>query len=589
MAKRCPRYTTALAQPRPWSGGWADDHAQPSKDPSPSAARRPVGGDGLAVVCGAGLMAGEGDVKYRFGLSFPGQIRLRPTGLGSRLQELLGVQPPVIDFRQTVEQVADRMKAACANNKDMVLYDGYRSGINARPNLDAFLLEEYRGCELVVVFLCKEYADKRWCRLEWQVIQSLVKDPDPRHSVMYLWHGEHDDRVLKDLDLDWERDGFLAIDAMNGEAIWQKVHERYEHDRRAREEHSRITRGEQERNRPVSAEPLVARVPVAETDPVDPCWRLLVLVERTFANEPESKYRASPMLKHGDGRTYSDPEWLNFKSLKLDPVTLETLAGRIALWFQLASNWVDKQDGACTPLVVVLVLPEELLTSRRLGTWLDLVRQCGCTDTAGEDAQAPPILLACTEIHQAALSPAALSPKDRWLTVDTAACNISRAIISRCADPTGQLRDLTWWMYHDEGDHDGPVPADQPDRCGFEGRPRHFAGDEAKGRVHPACDLETPAKRLRVAESGNGEEWPHALLLGWRRDGPQGADQTRLSRILRAGLPLFLLDFKVWANQTSPSGPRPADGEEVLESPTHPFDGILGYSHSGLIRKLCEH
>lgn len=521
-------------------------------------------------------MPEERDFKYRFGLSFPGQINPQPAGVGSFLQRLPGFKPPAINFRQTVEEVADRMKASCQNNKELVLFDLYHDAYMARPNLDEFLPKQYRCCELVVVFLCKDYADKRWCQSEWRVIQALVKDPDQRERVMYLWHGERDDRVSRNLGLDWARDGFLPIDGLSAESIWQKVDERYKRDCKEREK--------RQRDRPVSGDPLIARVPVDEACPIDHCWRLLVIVERPFAWNPQATaepfYGASPLLIHADGRHYKDPSWP--ESATGQPLTLKALARSIVCWFDQASLWVeDRSDGAEAQVIVVLALPVALLTSRRVHACLGLVRQRCRADADGVERQPPPIVLACEEIQQATLTScqATLTPAADWLSADRAARNISRAIISRCAAPSGQLQALNWWMYHDAHDQAEPGPQHGPD-CGP--RPRHFAGDGVMGRVHPARDLENRSKPLRVAESGNGDDKPHALLLSWRPDLPPEPFGTRVRRILKAGVPLFLMDSPGLLSQLDQQQPE-LDGTE------HPFDGLLRCSHGELIHTVCKH
>jgi len=56
-----------------------------------------------------------------------------------------------------------------------VLYDEFHEADLARLNLDILLPELYRTeSELVVVFLCAEYSQKRWCSLEWRYIRQLI-------------------------------------------------------------------------------------------------------------------------------------------------------------------------------------------------------------------------------------------------------------------------------------------------------------------------------------------------------------------------------------------------------------------------------
>lgn len=49
-----------------------------------------------------------------------------------------------------------------------MLYDRYHEAEFARPDLDVYLPNLYATeSELIVIFLCPDYAKKRWCKLEW--------------------------------------------------------------------------------------------------------------------------------------------------------------------------------------------------------------------------------------------------------------------------------------------------------------------------------------------------------------------------------------------------------------------------------------
>ena len=185
----------------------------------------------------------EPKFQYTYGLSFPGSI----TQVGE-------IGP--FDFRQVVKPVADLMKASCGNDEGKVLYDQYHQGVFARYGLDDYLPEEYWLCELVVVFFCKDYAEKHWCCLEWKTIQGLVKDPNQRHRVMFLWRGERNDEVLKSLELDWERDGFLPIDEFKPEEIWDKIYRRYKHD----QDRLKLKSIQQKRDASVELPPVAAAI-----------------------------------------------------------------------------------------------------------------------------------------------------------------------------------------------------------------------------------------------------------------------------------------------------------------------------------------
>lgn len=69
-----------------------------------------------------------------------------------------------------------------------VLYDmfkGHKADF-ARLDLDVYLPNLYRKeSELIVLFLCDDYAKKRWCNLEWRFIRQLIKTDD-EGRIMFL-------------------------------------------------------------------------------------------------------------------------------------------------------------------------------------------------------------------------------------------------------------------------------------------------------------------------------------------------------------------------------------------------------------------
>jgi hypothetical protein len=59
---------------------------------------------------------------------------------------------------------------------DSIFYDYDYQAQLAKPNLDLLLQDVYRNkADLIVIFLCEEYADKQWCGLEWRAIRDLIK------------------------------------------------------------------------------------------------------------------------------------------------------------------------------------------------------------------------------------------------------------------------------------------------------------------------------------------------------------------------------------------------------------------------------
>jgi hypothetical protein len=59
---------------------------------------------------------------------------------------------------------------------DSIFYDYDYQAQLAKPNLDVLLQDIYRNkADLIVIFLCEEYAEKQWCGLEWRTIRDLIK------------------------------------------------------------------------------------------------------------------------------------------------------------------------------------------------------------------------------------------------------------------------------------------------------------------------------------------------------------------------------------------------------------------------------
>jgi len=99
-------------------------------------------------------------MRFQVALSFPGEHRAYVESVASLLQMKLG--------------------------SDAVFYDNYFQPDLARPNLDILLQRIYRdNSDLIVVFLCADYASKEWCGLEWRAIRDIIKQRDDA-KVMFL-------------------------------------------------------------------------------------------------------------------------------------------------------------------------------------------------------------------------------------------------------------------------------------------------------------------------------------------------------------------------------------------------------------------
>ena len=125
---------------------------------------------------------GTQETRFTIALSFPGE------------------------HRNFVEQAAGHL----ANHvgRDRVLYDRYYEAEFARLDLDVYLPRLYREqSELIVIFLCPEYAKKRWCRLEWRHIRQLIATVESER-IMLVSFGSPGD--LSDLGI-LPGDGYIDI------------------------------------------------------------------------------------------------------------------------------------------------------------------------------------------------------------------------------------------------------------------------------------------------------------------------------------------------------------------------------------------
>jgi hypothetical protein len=114
------------------------------------------------------------DIKFKVALSFPSEKRTYVSKVANVL-------------RPTLEE-------------DSVFYDfDYQSQL-AIPNLDSLLQKRFRNnSDLVVVFLCAEYAKKEWCGLEWRAVKDIIK-------------GKADERIMFVRFDDAQIDGVFSTD-----------------------------------------------------------------------------------------------------------------------------------------------------------------------------------------------------------------------------------------------------------------------------------------------------------------------------------------------------------------------------------------
>lgn len=141
------------------------------------------------------------DLHFKVAMSFPGEKR------------------------RYVSRVVDALRGPLG--KDSVFYDYDYKAQLARPNLDTLLQRIYRDqSDLIVVFLCAEYAEKQWCGLEWRAVRDIIKSKDD-HRVMLV---RFDDANVEGMfSIDGFIDGRANTAKQVAELIITRVRE-FEHD-----------------------------------------------------------------------------------------------------------------------------------------------------------------------------------------------------------------------------------------------------------------------------------------------------------------------------------------------------------------------
>ena len=108
-----------------------------------------------------------------------------------------------------------------------ILCDLYHEAEFARPNLDIHLPNLYRTeSELIAVFLCAEYSEKRWCKLEWRYIRQLI-DTDDEGRIMLL--SFDDVGPIPEIGI-LSGDAYLYIGNRSADEIAELILQRLEHE-----------------------------------------------------------------------------------------------------------------------------------------------------------------------------------------------------------------------------------------------------------------------------------------------------------------------------------------------------------------------
>ena len=129
------------------------------------------------------------------------------------------------ESRDLVEQIAFTL--ANKFDKEEILYDGFHEATFARPQLDMYLQKLYHDCsELIVVFLCDQYSQKRWCGIEWRAIRDILNNFN-YEKIMYIKVSKEN---IDDLTLPGfygSQDGYIDANTHTPQQISELIIERY--------------------------------------------------------------------------------------------------------------------------------------------------------------------------------------------------------------------------------------------------------------------------------------------------------------------------------------------------------------------------
>lgn len=147
----------------------------------------------------------KGSHRFTIALSFPGE------------------------HRTFVKQVADCLAATFGEQH--ILYDDYHDVEFARLDLDVYLPKLYHTeSELIVLFLCPEYAKKRWCGLELRHIRQLFVTEHSKRIFLLSFDNPGD---LSELGI-LPGDGYIDIESkkLNPQLVAERILKRLEINRK---------------------------------------------------------------------------------------------------------------------------------------------------------------------------------------------------------------------------------------------------------------------------------------------------------------------------------------------------------------------
>lgn len=129
------------------------------------------------------------------------------------------------ESRDLVENIAEEISKFF--DKHEILYDKYHKANFARPQLDLYLQKLYHDCsDLIVVFLCEDYPQKRWCGIEWRSIRDILNNFDYKR-IMFI---KATDKDLNEVNIPGfyeSEDGYIDANEHTPKEIASMILERY--------------------------------------------------------------------------------------------------------------------------------------------------------------------------------------------------------------------------------------------------------------------------------------------------------------------------------------------------------------------------
>ncbi|MFO1041800.1 MAG: TIR domain-containing protein [Planctomycetaceae bacterium] len=122
------------------------------------------------------------------------------------------------EVRGYIETVARQLVKVLGDNT--VFFDNFYKSQLATPNLDTALQDLYRNrSRLVVVFLSADYADKKWCGIEFRAIREIINAKQDE-KVMFI---RFDDAII---DGFFSHDGYIDANTHSAIEVASLIHER---------------------------------------------------------------------------------------------------------------------------------------------------------------------------------------------------------------------------------------------------------------------------------------------------------------------------------------------------------------------------